>query len=146
MAYRRILVPIHGNEGDFRALELAGTLAARKNAEVTLVHVVEVQQSLPLDADMPKDVSVGEQALQQAEHYARHRAEHRLSKVSSELLQARSPGAAIVDESIERNIDLIVMASRNRNHFGHVTIGETVPFILKHAPCDVIVARAGINR
>lgn len=136
-------MPIHGNEGDFRALELAGLLADRKNVDVTLVYVVEVKQSLPLDADIPQAVVAGEAALDQAEQYARHRAEHRLQQITPELLQARSAGAAIVDEAIERDIDVIVMASRNRQHFGRVTVGDTVPFILKNAPCEVILARAG---
>jgi nucleotide-binding universal stress UspA family protein len=143
--YRRILVPIHGNNGDARALELAGILAARKGAEVTLVYVVEVRQSLPLDADMPDEVAAGEQALNRAEEYARQRAEYRIQKVIPELLQARSAGAAIVDEAIERGSDLIVMASRNRQSFGRITVGDTVPYILKNAPCDVILSRAGID-
>ena len=145
MPYRRILVPIHGTDGDVRALELAGMIASRKGAEVTLVYVVEVKQSLPLDADMPEAVAVGESALEQAEQYSRHRAEFRLQKVTPELLQARSAGAAIVDEAIERDIDVIVMASRNRQHFGQTTVGDTVPYILKNAPCDVLLSRLGVE-
>lgn len=144
VGYRRILVPIHGNEGDYRALELAGLLADKKNVDVTLVYVVEVRQSLPLDADIPNAVIEGESALERAEQYARHRAEHRLQRIHPELLQARTAGAAIVDEAIERDIDVIVMASRNRQHFGRTTIGDTVPYILKNAPCEVILARAGL--
>jgi nucleotide-binding universal stress UspA family protein len=143
LPYRRILVPVHGNDGDLRALELAGLLAGRKNAEVTLVYVVEVRQALPLDADMPQAVAAGESALDNALQYARQRAEHRIQKVSSELLQARSAGAAIVDEAIEQDADVIVMASRNRLQFGRITVGDTVPYILKNAPCEVIVVRAG---
>jgi nucleotide-binding universal stress UspA family protein len=122
---------------------LAGLLAGRKNAEVTLVYVVEVRQALPLDADMPQAVAAGESALDNALEYAKQRAEHRIQKVSSELLQARSAGAAIVDEAIEQDADVIVMASRNRLRFGRVTVGDTVPYILKNAPCEVIVVRAG---
>jgi nucleotide-binding universal stress UspA family protein len=120
-------------------------LSAKKPAEVTLVYVVEVKQSLPLDADMPEAVAVGESALERAERYARNRAEYRLQRMMPELLQARSAGAAIVDEAIERDIDVIVMASRNRQHFGETTIGETVPYILKNAPCEVLLARAGFE-
>ena len=145
MPYRRILVPIHGTDGDVRALELAGMIASRKGAEVTLVYVVEVKQSLPLDADMPEAVAVGESALEQAEQYSRHRAEFRLQKVTPELLQARSAGAAIVDEAIERDIDVIVMASRNRQHFGQTTVGDTVPYILKNERCDVLLSRFGVE-
>src|SRR4051812_8705629 len=111
--HRRILVPVQGNDGDFRALELAGLLAQKKHADVLLVYVVEVKQSLPLDAEMSRDVAFGEQALTRAEDYARHRAEHRCQRLSPELLQARSAGAAIVDEAIERDVDIIVMSSQN---------------------------------
>jgi nucleotide-binding universal stress UspA family protein len=142
--YRRILVPVHGNDGDFRALELAGLLADKKNVDVTLVYVVEVRQSLPLDADLPQAVADGESALERAEQYAKGRAVHRLTRIYPELLQARSAGPAIVDEAIERDIDVIVMASRNRQHFGRTTIGDTVPYILKNAPCEVILARVGL--
>ena len=143
MPYKRIMVPVHGNDMDFRALELAGLVADRKNADVTLVYVVEVKQSLPLDADIPVEVTAGEGALDRAEKYARQRAEHKLQRITPELLQARSAGAAIVDEAIERDIDVIILASRNREHLGRVTVGDTVPFILKNAPCEVILARAG---
>jgi nucleotide-binding universal stress UspA family protein len=143
--YRRILVPIHGNDGDFRALELAGMLAAKKGADVTLVYVVEVKQSLPLDADMPEAVAVGESALERAEQYSRSRAEFKLQRLSPELLQARAAGPAIVDEAIERDVDIIVMASRNRQHFGQITVGDTVPYILKNAPCEVLLERAGFE-
>lgn len=146
MPYKRIMVPVHGNDLDFRALELAGLVADRKQADVTLVYVVEVKQSLPLDADIPGEVTAGEGALDRAEQFARQRVDHKLQRITPELLQARSAGAAIVDEAIERDIDVIILASRNREHMGRVTVGDTVPFILKNAPCEVILARASTVR
>jgi nucleotide-binding universal stress UspA family protein len=137
--YRRILVAITGDTSDERALELAGMLSARKNAEVTLVYVVEVRQSLALDAEMPSEVNIGEQSLQRADAYARQRAEHRVQRTTPELLQARSAGAAIVDEAIERDVDVIVMASQNREVLGQTSLGETVPYVLKNATCEVII-------
>lgn len=145
VAYRRILVPVSGTPDDFRVLELAGMLADRKNAEAILVYVVEVRQSLPLDASLPQDVAAGEAALTRAEQFARQKAEHRLQRVSSELLQARSAGAAIVDEAIQRDVDAIVMASRNRMHLGKVSLGETVPYVLKNATCEVILSRLPVD-
>jgi nucleotide-binding universal stress UspA family protein len=65
--YRRILVPVHGTEADKRAIELATLIGTGKNAEMVLVYVVEVAQSLPLEADMPSEVDTGEDVLQGAE-------------------------------------------------------------------------------
>jgi len=143
--YRRILVPVQGNDSDFRALDLAGMLAQKKNADVTLVYVVEVKQALPLDAEMPQSVAHGEQSLVRAEGYARQRAEYRCQRVTPEILQARLAGPAIVDEAIERDIDVIVMASQNRLERGQMTVGLTVPYVLKNAPCEVILARGSYD-
>lgn len=141
MRYRRILVPITGDSGDLRALDLAGILAAKRNIEVVLVYVVEVQQSLPLDADMPQEVGEGEEFLATAETYARSQSEPKIQKVMPELLQARSAGAAIVDEAIERDCDVIIMAGKLRDHLGHPTLGDTINYVLKTAPCEVILTR-----
>lgn len=139
--YRRILVPITGGAGDRRALDLASVLAAKRNLEVVLVYVVEVKQSLPLDADMPREVAEGEERLVDAEHYARSQAEPKIHKVTPELLQARTAGAAIVDEAIERDCDIIIMACRLGAYLGQPTMGDTVNYVLRTAPCEVILTR-----
>ncbi len=36
-------------------------------------------------------------------------------------------------------------AGRNRQHFGRITVGDTVPYILKNAPCEVLLERAGCS-
>jgi nucleotide-binding universal stress UspA family protein len=141
LPYRRILVPINGSEDDQRIIQLAGLLADRKNADVTLVFVVEVKQALPIDAALPQAAAEGEDALRRAELFARHKSDPKLQRVTTELLQARNVGAAIVDEAIARESDLIVMASRTRMEFGKVTFGETAPYVIRNAPCEVIVER-----
>ena len=57
-------------------------------------------------------------------------------------MQSRSAGAAIVDESIERGADAILMATRIRVIHGKPTSGETAAYVVKNAPCDVLVLRA----
>ena len=46
---------------------------------------------------------------------------------------------------IERNADAIVMAATNRVRFGKTTIGETALYILRNAPCEVIVVRQALG-
>jgi nucleotide-binding universal stress UspA family protein len=140
---RRLLVPVKGTEGDSRVLELVGLFAARQPVAVTLIYVVEVQQSMPLDAELPADIEHGERVLRAAESMATSGlgAAGKQHRISTELLQARSAGAAIVDEAIERGTDAIVMAARIRKRHGKTTAGETVGYVLKNAPCEVIVVR-----
>jgi nucleotide-binding universal stress UspA family protein len=141
MPYSRIIVPVHGTDADRKAIEVAGLLGSGKSAEIVLVHVVEVAQSLPLEADMPVEVSEGEQALQEAEQWARRCVDSRVGRIVPELLQARSAGAAIVDEAIERGAEVIVMALCQHRRHGQPTPGETVPYVLKNAPCEVVITR-----
>jgi nucleotide-binding universal stress UspA family protein len=145
VSYARIIVPVHGTSSDKHAIELAGMLGSGKSTEIVLVYVVEVAQSLPLEADLPGEVSTGERALTQAEGWARTLSDGRIGRVSPELLQARSAGAAIVDEAIERGADVIVMAIRQHMRHGQPTPGATVPYVLQNAPCEVVVTRLPSN-
>lgn len=65
-----VLVAINGSVADARAIDLAIVLAKRYHAEVTTIHVVEVPQELPLEAEMPAEVARGQAVLTAAEEVA----------------------------------------------------------------------------
>jgi nucleotide-binding universal stress UspA family protein len=141
--FQRLVVPVHGGPGDDRAIEVAGRLSQKQPVAVTLIYVVEVLQSMRLDAELPTEIDRGETILRHAEESARRAFSpgKELESLHRELLQARAAGAAIVDEAIERGASAIVMAARMRTRHGKVGFGETVPYVLKHAPCEVILVR-----
>ncbi|MEA2530332.1 MAG: hypothetical protein QOG89_1976 [Thermomicrobiales bacterium] len=140
-SYHRIIVPVNGSNGDARVLALAADLVHRQQVAITLIYVVEVQQSMPLDAELPAEIDRGEAVLSRAEELARSLISSKLDRLTTDLLQARSAGAAIVDEAIERNADAIVMATTIRVKHGKTHLGETAAYVLKNAPCEVIVVR-----
>jgi nucleotide-binding universal stress UspA family protein len=141
--YRRIVVPVLGSEQDTRAIDLAIAIAGRYGGcELTLVYVAEVPQHLPLDADLPDEVTNGEAVLERTAEYAQAGSDTRWQRITTELLQARSASAAIVDEAIERGADAVVLAAENHREHGVITQGETVPYVLKNAPCDVVLVRS----
>ena len=112
--------------------------AARLKAELIAVHVVEIDWTLPLDADIAGRSEEVQRVLDMAEAIAEQ------SKVPMEpvLLQARDVGAAIVDEATERAADLLVVGLPYRKRFGgEFAIGRTIPYILQNAPCAVWVVR-----
>ncbi len=140
--YRRILVPVHGGALDHYAIDLAASIADHKGGtDLTLVYVVEVPQRLSLDSDLPCEIEDGESVLQEARRFAESIKGVKWRKIATELLQARVASSAIVDESIERGAEAIVLASANRRRRGSLTQGETVPFVLDHAPCTVMLVR-----
>lgn len=140
-SYQRLIVPVHGGESDSRALALVGDLVNRQPVGITLIYVVEVQQSMPLDAELPAEIDRGERILNRAEELAKTLISPKLDRLTTDLLQARSAGAAIVDEAIERNADAIVLATTTRTKHGKASLGETAAYVLKNAPCEVIVVR-----
>lgn len=142
MHYHRIIIPVAGGPEDDRAIELVGELAQRHPTSITLVYVVEVQQAMPLDAELPASVARGEDVLARAEQLTRQRLPTSIDLISTDLLQARSSGAAIVDEAIEQNADLILMATVISIKYGKPVTGEAASYVMKNAPCDVILIRS----
>jgi nucleotide-binding universal stress UspA family protein len=134
---QRILVPVNGSELDEEMVRLAAATAKRSGAQLIIVYVIVVKRTLPLDVELEDEVQKGEAALDRAEQAA---AQFDV-EYSSELLQARATGPAIVDEAVERNVDLIVMGVTYRKRFGEFYLGLTTPYVLKNAPCRVWVAR-----
>jgi nucleotide-binding universal stress UspA family protein len=58
--------------------------------------------------------------------------------VTERLMRARHPGRAIVDEATRRHSEIIVMGAP-RAARGRGVFSDTVDFVLKHAPCRVMV-------
>jgi len=136
--FRRAVVALAGGRTDRPIVALAAEIAKASRAELIGVHVVEIDWTLPLDADIASQSEDAQRVLDIAEATA-EAARYTLETV---LLQARDVGAAIVDEASEREADLVILGLPFRRRFGgDFTIGGTVPYILKNAPCAVWVIR-----
>ena len=137
-AFARAVVALNGGPSDTRILRLVLDLARLSHAEVVAVHVVEIDWTLPLDANVAARSVEAQRVLDMAETQA----EHAKQALEAVLVQARDVGAALVDEAAERNADLLVLGLPYRTRFGgDFAIGRTVPYVLKNAPCAVWVAR-----
>ena len=137
MKFYRILVAVDGGDADEDAIQLACRLTKETKGKVFVVHVIEVKRSLPLNAQLQEDAGQGERILRHAQDCA----DQRDCKIETDLLQAREPGPAIVTEVLEKQIDLVLMGMSYRTKFGHFEIGDTIPYVLKNAPCRVMVLR-----
>ncbi len=137
-AFRRAVIALNGGPSDARIVRLTADYARLSKAELVAVHVVEIDWTLPLDADIAGRSEEVQRVLDLAETIAEE------SKVTMEpvLLQARDVGAAIVDEAVERDADLVVLGVPFRTRFGgDFAIGRTIPYVLQNAPCTVWVVR-----
>jgi nucleotide-binding universal stress UspA family protein len=136
--FRRAVVALSGGRTDRPIVALAAQVAKMSHAELVGVHVVEIDWTLPLDADVAGRSESAQRVLDIAETTA-EASRYRLETV---LLQARDVGAAIVDEASERSADMIICGLPFKRRFGgDFAIGRTIPYILKNAPCAVWVVR-----
>ena len=140
----RILVPIAGDDLDAHLLNYVCKIAKKQYAVITMIYVVEVDQSLPLDMDLPVDVTRGEGVLQRAQGAVMQDLDVKSCSITTDLLQARLAGPAIVDEAVMQEADAIIMSARVSKRLGKRTIGDTVDYVLKNAPCEVVILRAAM--
>jgi nucleotide-binding universal stress UspA family protein len=143
--FARLVVPVAGTEMDDRVLGMLPNLLSSEGGTITFLFVVEVPQSMPLDAELPTEIDLGERALRHAENAARQALPSRNTTIVTELLQARAIGPAIVDEAIERGAEAIVMTAAIHRRHGRPTLGETTDHVLLNAPCEVVVIRRVAN-
>ncbi|MBI4295146.1 MAG: universal stress protein [Chloroflexi bacterium] len=141
MLFERILVPVKGDKTDREVVELACSLASKKKGVVFAVYVIEVKRALPLDAEIEPEIQKGEKILEQVDMLAQEKE----CRIETELLQAREVGPALVDEAAEKNVALIIIGLGYKKRFGEFSLGSIAPYILKNAPCRVLVYREPVQ-
>jgi nucleotide-binding universal stress UspA family protein len=140
-AFRRAILALAGGSCDDRIVRLSADLSRGTNGQLIGVHVVEIGWSMPLDAD----VAARSEEAQQILDHAELQAEQLKARLEPVLLQAREVGAALIDEAAERDADLLIVGLPYRKRFGgDFAIGRTIPYVLKHAACEVWVVREPI--
>ena len=135
MEFKKILVPVAGTEADEEAMKLACRLAKKDKGKIWAVSVVAVKRALPLDAEIDSEIRKAEDVLDRVEKVA----EEEDYEVETDVLQAREAGPAIIDEAVERGVSLILMGVKYKRRFGQFSVGSVVPYVLKNAPCPVIL-------
>jgi APA family basic amino acid/polyamine antiporter len=153
--YGNILVPIFGTELDDDIVGTAGRLAdaadepGEEQPKLEVIYVMELPLTVPLDAPPPRErLEEAEAALERAKEVGE---EYETVEVETDLVAARSIGSGIVDEARKRNVEVIVLGGEppSRVRGGAVLggvggtrppeIGEVTEYVLKKAPCRVLV-------
>jgi APA family basic amino acid/polyamine antiporter len=138
LEYRTILVPIDPNAPREEAVDVASKLAAERRARIIAIGVIEVPLDQPLDVRLPEEEERANRVLDEA------RAIGDLYGVDviGRILRARRAGRAIVDEAERRHAEIIVMGAPRERARRRAIFGRTADFVLKHAPCRVMVVAA----
>jgi APA family basic amino acid/polyamine antiporter len=137
LEYRRLLVPVIGGQPSDDAMDIACQLASERGSRIVALNVLEVPLERQLADVLPEQAAAANHELDEAvaigESYGVH--------VLSRLERARSAGPAIVAEALARQAEIIVLGSPRRRLTASqaAVFGTTVDYVLRNAPCRVLV-------
>ena len=143
LEYRRLVVPVIAGQPSDDAMDVACRLAAERGSRIVALSVIEV----PLDrhlAESPPELEADanrelDEAVAIGDSYG--------VRVVARLERARSAARAIVAEAEARDAEIIVIGSPRRRLTATqaAVLGKTVDYVLKHAPCRVLVTASGAS-
>ncbi len=137
--FRSILAPVVNDAASLEAVAVGASLARQTKGRLTLLHVIEVERSLPVAADIGLEAQSGEALLRRACAIAER--EGGGFVLEDDLLQARAAGATIVAEAKSRGVDVILLGVSSTPLLGHFELGPTASYVLAHASCAVWIVR-----
>jgi len=141
MPFNRVIAVVTDDPSDINTVSRATDIVRDDRGHLYVIYVIKVERSLPLDAEIEDQIARGEQVLHRSERLARLPR----SAIDSQLLQARDIGPAVVHEAVVRDADAIVIGTSYPTDYGSFSLGNDIPYILEHAPCDVILWREHSN-
>jgi nucleotide-binding universal stress UspA family protein len=140
IAFAAVVVPLERLDAIAEeTMATASRLALEAGAAVVGVSAIYVPVRESLDTEMPEReaevAAVQEMAASLAEEYG---VEYRRV-----VTRTRSPGRLVVDAAVEHEAGLIIVGSPQKHRVARSLheefFGQTVDFILRKAPCRVIV-------
>ena len=137
LEYRRLLVPVLPGQASDDAFDIAASLAAERGSQIIAVNVIEIPLELPLGTEKPELEELAHRELDEARAIGDSYGVH----VIPRLLRGRNAGAAIVEEAERRGTEIIVIGAPKKDigRRKRAVFGETVDYVLKNAPCRVMV-------
>ncbi|HEY4772599.1 MAG TPA: universal stress protein [Steroidobacteraceae bacterium] len=142
--YRRILVIVDLNDDSLAIGRRAQAIAAFCNSDLEFLHIVEIVPLEPVGETLVPAVQIEDEMID--------RARERLAAFAAELgqpeahcqVEVGNVKSDIVRIAQERNVDLIVLGSRER-HGLSILVNFTADTVLHAAPCDVLAVRVGVS-
>jgi nucleotide-binding universal stress UspA family protein len=137
VAFNKVLAVVTGSSSDEGVLAHAADLVRPVKGRLHILYVIEVDRSLPVDAEIGPAAAKGEDVLRGVEEIIKLPK----NEFDAHMVQAREIGPAVVSEAISREVDALVIGSHFPRENGSFSLGRDIPFILEHAPCLVVLRR-----
>jgi nucleotide-binding universal stress UspA family protein len=132
---KRILVGLKTLEQAVELTDLACCVGAR-GASLLLVHVIELPDPTPIDADVPDLEATAQKILRTAERVAKR---NRL-KAKKLIIRARNAGPAILDELKDKKMEMGVLGYHHGRTISEFVFGTTAQHLARKAPCPLLLS------
>ena len=133
--FHRVLVPMKLGAVGEEMIATAIALAKERQASVDALYVMKVGLEHSLDAELFELEETAAASLAEAQLLGEENGIH----VNPVTVRSRSIGQAIVAGGGLRGADLIVLGSSARWRRQSAFFSPTVDYVLRHAPCEVLV-------
>ena len=132
--YNNILVPVVGTKISREAAVMACELASEEDAAIQALSVIEVPLNRPLEP-LPEEVETGQQLIDETAQIA----EEYGVRVFPRIVPGRQAGRTIVEEAAASKSQVVMIGAERKRRVGERFFGSTVEYVLKNAPCKVLV-------
>ncbi|MBS7577341.1 MULTISPECIES: universal stress protein [unclassified Enterococcus] len=140
--YQNILIAIDGSDESDVAFNKAMNVAKRNNTALIIAHIVDTRAFQSVSSF---DGTLADEATQAAnkildEHIDRAKS-FGVTNVKK-IIEFGSPKSLIATKIPEKeNIGLIMLGATGLNTIERLLIGSVSEYVIRHAPCDVLIVR-----
>ena len=138
LAAKRILVHVNCKPYSERSFRWACQIAREAKTELHAVYVIEVPLALSLESEISDDINKGEEILARIEAIA---SEEKYKGLQARFLRARQAGPAVVAESENKFMDLLIVGVPYKRQFGECSLGSTASYIFHNVSCQIMLSR-----
>ena len=141
LAFKTIVLATDFSEQSQLALEYARIFVKRFDANLRVLHVVEIPVMLGVETPPPDVALLADHAIEVAkEELSRTLAPLTETNVIGQVLLGH-PAASIVQYANDHAADLIVMGTHGRGGVAHFFMGSVAERVMRAAPCPVFTVR-----
>ena len=148
---KRILATTDGSEASLKAVEVAGEIAGRLDADLLVLAVGAEAAAVTADEGLQEFARIehvrGDAGTLQPIVWSEHveAAERRAAAAGAKRIRVAvrsgDPTEQIIEQILEDRIDLVVVGSRGRGRLGGLLLGSVSQKLATNAPCSVLIVR-----
>jgi nucleotide-binding universal stress UspA family protein len=140
--FSKIIVAVDGSESSLNAADFAISLAARDNAELTLLTIIHTALGLG-HAGKPEEWHKNERMkAEELFRKIKKQGENRGIACKENIIETHmSVDGAVVNYAEEQNADLIVIGTSGMSELRKMLLGGVVTGVVRYSTCPVLVVK-----